>query len=557
MAQAEKRPVVVVVDDDAQVLSALVGDLRKRYGKSYRLLSTTDVAEAERHLKTLEERDEAVALVVSDQRMPELDGVSFLRDARRFFPDAKRVLLTAYADTEAAIRAINEAQLDQYLVKPWDPPEERLYPALDGLLEDWRRRWRPGYGGLRIVGFQWSPHSHDLKDFLSANLVPYRWLEFPSDPEAQELVARRQLDPARLPAVIFEDGQLALSPTVSEVAERIALKARPQQTVYDLAIVGAGPAGLAAAVYGASEGLKTVLIDRRAPGGQAGTSSRIENYLGFPTGITGQDLAQRAITQARRFGTEFIVPQTIEQLALQERFKVLKLEGGSNVTARALIVATGMDYRKLEAQGVERFTGAGVYYGAANTEAMACVQQQVVVVGGGNSAGQAAMYLSRFARRVLLVVRREGLSATMSQYLIDQLGRQANVELVPFSVVTQVQGEQQVRGVLLEDVRTQQARQVEAAAVYVFIGTRPAAQWLPDDVLRDDKGFVITGRELKPRAELATRWRLKREPMSLETSVPGVFAVGDVRSGAMNRVASAVGEGAMAVKLTHEYLEES
>lgn len=549
---AAQRPVVLAVDDDPQVLRALVADLRPRYGREYRVLGVGSAEEATHTLSQLKDRGEVVALLLSDQRMPGLDGVGFLTAARAQFPEARRVLLTAYSDTEAAIRAINQARLDHYLLKPWDPPAEQLYPVLDGLLSDWRTGFKPEGRGPRIVGYQWSAATHALKDFLAGNLIPYRWLNAERDDEAAEVMARLQLSAAQLPVIFFEDGTHLVTPTLEAVGLKLNLGSTAALALYDVGIVGAGPAGLAAAVYGASEGLRTLLIDRRAPGGQAGTSSRIENYLGFPSGVTGSELAQRAITQARRFGTEFLAPQTVKGFRLEEKLKVLSFGSGPDVTVRALVLTSGMDYRKLEAPGIERFTGAGVYYGAASTEAASCAAEDVVVVGGGNSAGQAAMYLSRYARRVYLVIRKQDLSSTMSQYLIDQLARTPNVELVPFAEVTAVDGDSRVRAVTLQVNGA--PRPLAAAAVYVFIGTRPATDWLPDSVLRDAKGFVLTGRELLRDARFARQWSEKREPMLLETSVPGVFAAGDVRSTAMNRVASAVGEGAMAIKFTHEFL---
>jgi thioredoxin reductase (NADPH) len=547
-----QRPVVLAVDDDPQVLRALVADLRPRYGREYRVLGVGSAKEGADTLQQLKDRGEVVALLLSDQRMPDLDGVGFLTAARAQFPEARRVLLTAYSDTEAAIRAINEARLDHYLLKPWDPPAQHLFPVLDGLLSDWRTGFKPEGRGPRIVGYQWSAATHALKDFLAGNLIPYRWLNAERDDEAAEVMARVQLSPAQLPAIFFEDGTHLETPSLEAVGQKLNLGSTAVLKLYDVAIVGAGPAGLAAAVYGASEGLRTLLVDRRAPGGQAGTSSRIENYLGFPSGVTGAELAQRAITQARRFGAEFLVPQTVQGFRVEEKLKVLSFASGPDVTVRALVLTSGMDYRKLEAAGIERFTGAGVYYGAASTEAASCTAEDVVVVGGGNSAGQAAMDLSRYAHRIYLVIRKPDLSSTMSQYLIDQLARTPNVELVPFSELAAVEGDTRVRSVTLQVKGN--PKQVPAAAVYVFIGTRPTTDWLPEAVLKDSKGFVLTGRDLLRDPRFARQWTAKREPMLLETSVPGVFAAGDVRSTAMNRVASAVGEGAMAIKFTHEFL---
>ena len=442
---APRRPTLLVVDDDESVLRTLTADLRRRYSREFRLLSTSSPREAEQMLSTLHQRGDHLALLLSDQRMPELDGVSLLSRSREWFPQAKRVLLTAYSDTDAAIRAINDAQLDHYLLKPWDPPEERLYPVLEGLFEDWRAQHKPGFGGPRLVGFQWSPRTHAIKDFLAANLVPYRFMDVEAEAEAKALVERQGVELSALPLMFFEDGNVLQNPELTQVAEHLRLPSKASESLYDVVIVGAGPAGLAAAVYGASEGLRTLLIDRRAAGGQAGTSSRIENYLGFPSGVSGAELSQRAITQARRLGAEFLAPQQVRGFRLKDSYKLLTLGDGEEISTRALILATGMEYRILEFENAERFSGAGVYYGSAATEAPACRQQEVVVVGGGNSAGQAAMHLAKFACRVYIVIRKPDLSATMSRYLIDQIAATPNIEVVSEHVVGSVDGDHRLR----------------------------------------------------------------------------------------------------------------
>jgi thioredoxin reductase (NADPH) len=552
-----KKPILFVVDDDLQVLRAVVRDLRNAYGKDYRILSTASAREALDSLKDLKNKNEEVALFLSDQRMPEMLGVEFLREARFLFPEAKRVLLTAYSDTEAAIKAINEVQLDYYLMKPWDPPEEKLYPVINEQLEEWRSEHVPLFEGIRIVGYQWSPRSHQIKDFLSGNLLPYQWLDIESNEIAKELVKLNNIDVKNLPAIFFEDGSFLLNPELKDLGERTGMRSKASKMMYDVVIVGAGPSGLAAAVYGGSEGLNTALIEKRAPGGQAGTSSRIENYLGFPNGLSGAELSRRAISQASRFGVEFLSPQEVVDISIKDNYKIVTLQDGSTVNARSVIITTGVDYRTLDAVDVERFTGAGVYYGAATTEAHACKSQDVYIVGGGNSAGQAAMYLSHFARNVYIVIRKNDLSSTMSQYLIDQIGETSNISLVGETVVTRVFGGDKLESIELANLVTGDKRQVEAAALFIFIGARPITDWIKLDIIKDEKGFLETGRDLVKYDNYKTFWKLKREPFLLETCCPGVFAAGDVRAGAMNRVASAVGEGAMAIKFVHEYLAEN
>jgi thioredoxin reductase (NADPH) len=548
------KPVIIVVDDDPQVLAAVRRDLRSQYGKEYLVISAGSGEEALKTIRELKTRGDSLALIISDQRMPVMLGVEVLAQCCDIYPMAKRVLLTAYSEIDAAVRAINEAHIDYYLSKPWDPPEERLYPVVDDLLDDWQAEYLPEAAGLRLIGHQWSPRSHSIKDFLASNLIPYRWLEFGRNKDAEGILTAAGITPDDLPAVILEDGSALRNPTLSEVAERLGRSVTAAHDLYDLVIVGAGPAGLAAAVYGASEGLRTLLLDRRAPGGQAGSSSRIENYLGFPSGVSGSDLTRRALTQAQRLGAEFLAPVEVVSVTIDAGYKKLAMGDGRTVVTRALLAATGMVYREHPADGISQLTGAGVYYGAANTEAQACLGRRVVIVGGGNSAGQGAMYLSRYASEVLIVVRGEGLGQTMSQYLIDQIAATPNITLKPHTTVERVEGDGQLERILLKSVDDGQCRLEEVSALFVFIGTHPHSDWLPPEVLRNDKGFVLTDRDAAVSNDFARYWKVQRQPLPLETSVPGIFAAGDLRAGAMNRVASAVGEGSMAVKLVHEYL---
>lgn len=550
-----KKPVLLCVDDDPQVLNAIDRDLRQEFRRSYRVVRAGSGQEALDIVRELHERDEPLALVLADQRMPDLEGVEVLARTRELFPDAKRVLLTAYADTEAAIRAINSARLDHYLMKPWDPPQQLLYPTLHDLLAAWEAAYKPPYRGVRLIGFQWSPRSHELKDFLAGYMVGYQWLDFETDAEAQAILARKNLTAHQLPVVVLEDGTVLTNPSATEVATRIGLLVQASQELYDVVVIGGGPAGLAAGVYGASEGLKTLVIERQTPGGQAGTSSRIENYLGFPTGLSGSELAHRAWTQAVRLGAEILAPQEVTKLCVQDGYKVLTLTDGSEVKTRAVILTTGVSYRTLEVPGIDRLSGAGVYYGAARTEARSCQQQDVYIAGGGNSAGQAAMYLAAYARRVFILIRGESLAASMSAYLIEQIGQTENIELMPFTEVAEVCGQDHLEEVVVR--RQGQLERRPARALFVFIGARPSTEWVCDTVVCDAKGFVLTGRDLVTDPRYATSWQHpRREPYLLETCVPGIFAAGDSRAGAMARVASAVGEGSMAIKFVHQYLDE-
>jgi thioredoxin reductase (NADPH) len=552
------KPVLLAVDDDAPVLRAVQRDLRKRYAEKYRVVSAESGPAALEALRQLQLRNEPVALLLADQRMPEMSGVEFLERAMSAFPNAKRALLTAYADTEAAIRAINQVRLHHYLLKPWDPPEQNLYPVIDDLLDDWHAEYRPRFDGVRILGTRWSPLTHELKDFFARNHVPYHWLDVEHRDTDEEV--RRVADAAgigndsELPAVIFPDGSVLFRPDTATLADKLELRTRAGADFYDLMIVGGGPGGLAAAVYGASEGLRTVMIEREAPGGQAGLSSRIENYLGFPSGLSGGDLARRAVAQARRFGVEILAPQEATGLRIDGPYRIIRLRDGVEVSCHALLIATGVQWRKLDVPGMDRLHGAGVYYGAAITEALSCQDETVYVVGGANSAGQAAMHFSRYAREVVMLVRGDSLSATMSQYVIDQIRNTANVRVETRSQVVEVHGEQRLEAISISCGRTGQVERVPATALFIFIGAEPRTDWLAGIVERDTKGFILSGRDLMPSGKLPKDWNQDRDPMLLETSVPGVFVVGDVRHGSVKRVASSVGEGAIAVQMIHQYL---
>jgi thioredoxin reductase (NADPH) len=547
------KPVILTVDDDANVLSAVARDLRRRYAERFRILRADSGMAALEAVRELRQRNETVALFLVDQRMPQMSGVEFLAQARPLFPEARRALLTAYADTDAAIQAINGASVHYYLLKPWDPPEEAFYPIIDDLLDDWQGSYRPPFEGIRIIGHRWSPEAHALKDYLARNQVPYLYLDLESDPAAQEALVASGQDAARLPLVQLTDGAWLIAPTPSELAERAGLRRRAAESFYDLAIVGGGPAGLAAAVYGASEGLRTVLIEREAPGGQAGTSSRIENYLGFPSGLSGGDLARRAVAQARRFGVEIVAPNAVCSLAVDGPYRTLTLTDGSQISTYAVVVAVGLSYRKLDAPGVERMTGAGVYYGASLTEAISCQGQTVVIVGAGNSAGQAAVYLAGYAAQVIMLVRGESLGARMSQYLVERIEQIPNIQVRLNSEVTEAHGGAHLEALTLRD-RAGTTEQLPAVALFIFTGALPQTEWLAGMVRRDSQGFVLSGPQIAEGGKRPRSWDLERDPFLLESSVPGVFVVGDVRSGSIKRVASAVGEGSIAVQFVHQHL---
>jgi len=551
------KPVLLTVDDDPEVLRAVERDLRKRYADRYRILRADSGATALRSLETLKRRNESVALFLADQRMPEMSGVEFISQAIPRYPEAKRVLLTAYADTDAAIQAINQARINHYLLKPWDPPEEHLYPVIDYLLEDWQANHRPAFDGVRVLGHRWSPRSYAIRDFLARNQLPYRWLDIEAadrDKEVRAALDVIERDSLKLPATIFQDGSALSDPSQADLAAKLGLRTAATTSFYDLLIVGGGPAGLAAAVYGASEGLSTVMIEREAPGGQAGMSSRIENYLGFPAGISGANLTRNAVTQARRFGVEILTPVEVCSLRVEGSSKFVKLSDGKEIGAKALVIATGVSYRKLDVPGLERLQGAGVYYGAAMTEAASCKDEDVYVVGGANSAGQAAMFFSKYARRIVMLVRGTSLTFSMSQYLIEQIKQMPNIHVEYNSQVTEAFGTDRLEALSVLCSTSGETQKVPAASLFIFIGAAPLTDWLAGVVERDEKGFIVTGRDLMSDNKLPRGWPLEREPWLLEASVPGVFVAGDVRYRSIKRVASGVGEGANAVQFVHQYL---
>lgn len=550
------EPIIFCIDDDAQVLRAIARDLKAQYRREYKVLSTASVKEALDSLLELKNKRESVALFVADQRMPEMDGVSFLVKALEFYPDAKRVLLTAYSDTDAAIKAINEVKLDYYLMKPWNPPEEKLFPVINDLLDEWQNNYKPDFKGIKLIGYQFSPKSHNIKEFLAGNLVPYQWMDIETSKDAQQLLSANSLKVKDLPVVFLEDGTSLQDPAIKELAGRIGLNPTLRNEVYDVVIIGAGPAGLAASVYGASEGLKTLLIERHAPGGQAGTSSRIENYLGFPSGLTGSELTRRAMTQATRFGTEFLSPQDVKGVYEKDGYKRVVLEGGTEIITRTIVITTGVDYRKLETKGIEDFSGAGVYYGSAMTEAASCKNKEVFIVGGGNSAGQSAMYLAKFAKNVFIIIRKEDLSSSMSSYLIDQIKSTPNIYILARTEIKEAMGNGHLEQVKIGCIDEGETEIKQADALYIFIGAKPYTDWLGKEIIRNDNGYIITGREAKSSDLFAKIWKLERDPYILETSTHGIFAAGDVRANAMNRIASAVGEGSMTINFVHKYLAE-
>jgi len=547
------KPTILTVDDDLAVSQAITRDLRRHYGAKYGIVRASSGAEALTVLGEFALRGRSVALIVSDQRMPEMTGVEFLERSRRYAPEAKLVLLTAYADTDVAITAINDIGLDYYLLKPWDPPDERLYPVLDDLLDDWQEAHVGDVGGVRVVGHRWSERSHEIKTFLARNHVPYSWLDLERDDEAQRLSVLAGTEPADLPLVLVPDGETLRAPSTLDLASALGLRTSAEEPLYDLCIVGGGPAGLAAAVYGASEGLQTVVIEREAPGGQAGQSAAIENYLGFPKGLSGADLTHRAVAQARRFGAEMVVARDVVRFEMRGPVRAVALGGGVEIEARAVLVATGVSYRLLDAPGLEPLTSRGVFYGATASEAQSCAGEDVYVVGAANSAGQAVLNLARFARRVVLLVRSDSLEKSMSRYLVERIQAADNIEVWLQTEVTSGRGDEHLQTITVADRAAGTESELATNWLFVFIGASPRTDWLGEDVARDDKGFVITGQDLLTR-KTSPRWPLARPPFVLETSVPGVFAAGDVRLDSMKRVASAVGEGAMSVYLVHRYL---
>jgi len=548
------KPVIWTVDDDADVLRAVERDLRRHYGDRYKVISADSGVSALDATKQLKLRNEPVALFLVDQRMPRMSGVEFLEKAIELYPEAKRALLTAYADTDAAIRAINNVHIDHYLMKPWDPPEERLYGVVDDLLDDWQASYHPAFQGVRVIGHQWSPHSTEIRDFLGRNFVPHQWLNVETEEDAKQVLKTTGVDCSALPIVVFPDGSFLSKPPAAEIAHKLGLKTKAEFPFYDLVVVGAGPSGLDAAVYGAADGLHTLLIEREAPGGQAGRSSRIENYLGFPMGLSGNDLARRAVAQARRFGVEILTPQEVCGVRVEGPSRVLKLSDGGEVGCRALLIASGIAFRKLEVPGLERLSGAGVYYYAPMSEAFSYRGGNIYIIGGANSAGQAAMYFSKFARQVTMLVRGGSLSESMSQYLEDQIAATKNIEVRLNSSVIAVEGAERCETITVQNNKTCSTEMVSASALLIYAGAVPRTDWLAGVVERDAQGYVISGQHLMLEGKRPTGWTADRDPFYLETSVPGIFVAGDVRHRSAKGVTSGVGEGAMAVKLVHQYL---
>jgi thioredoxin reductase (NADPH) len=549
-----RKPVILALDDDENVLRAVGRDLKTKYGSEYRILRAESGESALNTLEDLKLRGDETALFLVDQRMPGMTGVEFLEKAKEIYPEAGKVLLTAYADTEAAINAINDIQIDYYLLKPWDPPEDKLFPVISDLLYSWESQKLPKFSGIRLVGYQWSPQTHDIKDFLTRNNIPYLWLDYEKNEEAVKLLEISKMEESDLPCLIFEDGEILKNPEIKEIADKAGLQTSASQVLYDLIIVGAGPAGLAAAVYGASEGLKTLLVEKQAPGGQAGTSSRIENYLGFPNGISGNELARRAVTQAKRFGVEILTAQEVVKLNADGPLRSVQLNDGTQINSRVILIATGVAYRKLKTKGIEKLTGAGVYYGATLSEGESVRNEDVFIVGGANSAGQAAMYFSRFANSVTMVVRGESLSSSMSQYLIDQIKLSPNIQILTNSEVIEVQGSNRLEKLIISRKDKMKTEKREACALFIFIGAIPNTGWLKEDISLDEYGFIKSGIDLLNENEDIPYHLLFRPPYMLETSVPGIFVAGDVRHGSVKRVASSVGEGSMAVMYVHLYM---
>ena len=548
------KPVIFTIDDDSSVLSSVERDLRARYGQDYRILPIDSGQAALEYLKKLEQRNERVALFLVDQRMPEMDGVGFLAEAIKSYPQAKRVLLTAYADTQAAIDSINEIGLDYYLMKPWHPPEERLYPVLDELLEDWKIHVRLPYEGIRVAGTLWSLSSHEVKDFLTRHQIPYQWLDIEKDKRARTLVEGVSSESSlKLPVIFFPNGNILIDPDLKELAEKVGLQTRAGLPFYDMVVIGSGPAGLAAAVYAGSEGLKCIVIEKAAPGGQAGSSPKIENYLGFPTGISGDDLARRAVSQAKRFGVEILSAQETKKIFVKDSYRIVQLTDGSEISCHAVLIATGASFHALKMPGADPLTGAGIYYGAAYTEAMHYKDQNVFVVGGANSAAQGAIYLSRFASKVTVLIR--GPQPTASKYLIDAMNDNEKIEILLDTDLLEVKGSNALEQIVIKNTKTDEMQTLDASALFVFIGVQPQSQIVADLVMCSAKGYIYTGPDLIVDKKPPPGWTLERDPFLLETSVPGIFAAGDVRYGTNHRVASAVGEGAIAYALIKEYLK--
>lgn len=550
-----KLPFIIIVDDDEQVLRAIQRDVRKKYQNEYRVSAADSAKEATELIKELKLKNETVALFISDQRMPEIDGVTFLGMTKEIYPEAKLVLLTAYSDIDVAISAINNLKLDYYLLKPWNPPEEKLYPVVDDLLDDWQAQYKPDHEGIRIVGFQWSPKSHRLKEFLSGNLIPYIWMDAENDAEAEKYFISTNVKTDSLPLVILKDGSWIVDPTLPELAQKIGLQQTATQKMYDVLIIGGGPAGLAASVYGSCEGLKTILVEKSNPGGQASSSARIENYLGFPKGLSGAELTRRAMAQTLRFGTEILTPKAVRNIRVQDGYKITEMTDGTEIHSKSVLIATGVEYTKLEIPGLEKFTGAGVYYGSASVEAHACKDEIVYIVGGGNSACQAAMHICKFAKEVNIVIRRDSITKTAASYLIENINKTPNITVHTRIEVVSVEGENVLEKITLKDVNTGEEKTVPAKALFIYIGAKPGTVWMNNFILKDAKGYIITGNELMKEKSFNTFWKLERKPFLPETNVPGVFACGDVRSTALTGISSAVGEGAMAIRFIRKYLE--
>lgn len=548
-----KKPIILTVDDDREVLRTIASDLRRKYGARFRVIPVDSGERALSLLREVKLSNDPVALMLVDQRMPGMTGVELLAQASPLFPDARRVLLTAYADTEVAIRAINEVQLHHYLLKPWDPPEQNLYPVIDDVLDDWQATYFPPFDGIRLIGHRWSAAAYDTRSYLSRNLIPYQWLDIERDDEAAALLEHAGADSSMLPVLVFPDGGVLVQPAPSQIAEKIGSQVRANLPFYDLIIVGGGPAGLAAAVYGASEGLRTLVIEREAPGGQAGTSSRIENYLGFPSGLSGADLTRRAVAQAQRLGAEFLASE-VKSVCANDNYRIVDLADGSQLSCSALVVATGVQYRLLDVPGVERLTGAGVYYGGALSEAVSLQGEDVYIAGGANSAGQAAVHFSKYARQVTMVVRGRDLASGMSQYLVDQIGQIENIRVALQSNVIEAIGVDHLEALRIKHDDTGEIETVPAQGLFIFIGAKPYTSWIADLVAVDPQGYVATGADIERMRTVPTPWPIRRQPFWLETSVPGIFVAGDVRHRSIKRIASATGEGAMAIHFVHQYL---
>jgi len=547
---------IFIIDDDIQVLRAIQRDMRNKYRDEFKIAATESALEALELIKQLKLKNDEVALFISDQRMPEMEGIAFLEKAHEIFPLAKKVLLTAYSDIEVAISAINNVKLDYYLLKPWHPPEEKLFPVVNELLDDWQALYTPDHEATRIIGYQWSPKSHRLKEFLAGNLVPYIWMDIENDAESEKYLASTNASRSSLPIVVLQNGSFLVDPSLADLAAGVGLQQKASKEMYDVLIIGAGPAGLAASVYGSCEGLKTLLVEKSNPGGQASSSARIENYLGFPTGLSGAELSRRAITQTLRFGTEILTPAEVQHISLQDGYKITKLADGSEIYSKTIVIATGVHYKKLDIPGLENFTGAGVYYGNASVEAHACRNETIYIVGGGNSACQAAMYMSKFAKEVNIVIRRAALAELAANYLVENITCTPNVKIICNTDVINCSGSSVLENITLKNRITGEEKRVGTKAVFIYIGTRPGTGWLNSLVLEDENGFILSGSDLMKDKSFPKLWKLKREPFMPETSIPGIFASGDVRFGAMKGISAAVGEGAMAIRFVRKYLEE-